>query len=68
MAVSRYPLWYHFTFKSGANPYICVTKQDAKRNVKHWKDKGYAVKKLENGFYEVDDTKEVGIDLFSVTE
>lgn len=48
-------MWYHFTFSSGANPYICINYKDACRNIRHWKRKGYKVEKLDEGFYLVFD-------------
>lgn len=43
----------HFTYKSGANPYIAKTDKEAKRILNKYKGK---VKETKKGFYEIDDT------------
>lgn len=45
----------HFTYKSGANPYIAKTNKEAQRILNKYKGK---VKETKKGFYEIDDTKE----------
>jgi hypothetical protein len=45
----------HFTYKSGANPYIAKTDKEAQRILNKYKGK---VKETKKGFYEIDDTKE----------
>lgn len=47
----------HFTYKSGANPYIAKTNKEAQRILNKYKGK---VKETKKGFYEIDDTKEDG--------
>lgn len=45
--------WTHFSFKSGANPYIAKTEKEANRIIKKYGKKN--VKEMKPGFYEVDD-------------
>ena len=45
----------HFTYKSGANPYIAKTDKETQRILNKYKGK---VKETKKGFYEIDDTKE----------
>lgn len=54
--------WTHFSFESGANPYIAKTDKEAKRIIKKYGDK---VKKVNDNKYIIDDKEE---DLFSVNE
>ena len=55
--------WTHFSFESGANPYIAKTDKEAKRIIKKYGDK---VKKINDNEYVIDDKEEK--DLFSVNE
>lgn len=48
-------MWYHFTFTSGANPYVAMDEKNAKKNIRHWKRKGFRVEELEKRFYLVYD-------------
>lgn len=43
----------HFTYKSGANPYIAKTDKEVQRILNKYKGK---VKETKKGFYEIDDT------------
>jgi hypothetical protein len=45
--------WSHFTYKSGANPYIATNDKEANRIIRKYKDK---CKKVKDGYYEIDDT------------
>lgn len=47
--------WYHFTFTSGANPYICINWKSAEKNIRHYKRKGYKVERIDKTFYLVYD-------------
>lgn len=52
-------MWYHFQFKSGANPYVCFNEKVMEAKIKYWKSKGFKVDKIEPGFYVVDDREAV---------
>lgn len=54
--------WTHFTYKSGANPYIAKTDDEAKKVLNKYKGK---VKQVKDGEYEIDDTE---TDKFAVEE
>ena len=45
----------HFTFKSGANPYIAKTEDEAGKMLRKYKNKA---KKIKDGQYEIDDSEE----------
>lgn len=42
-------MWYHFSFTSGANPYIAKTEEEAKKKIRSWKRKGYEVTPFADG-------------------
>lgn len=48
-------MWYHFIFTSGANPYVAMNEENAKKNMRFWKRKGYQIKELMNRHYLVYD-------------
>lgn len=55
---SKLPLnedWVQFSFKSGANPYIAKTEKEANRIIKKYGKKN--IKKIKDGFFEIDDVK-----------
>lgn len=47
--------WTQFRFKSGANPYIAKTEKEANRIIRKYGKKN--IKKIKDGFFEVDDVK-----------
>lgn len=50
--------WTHFTYSSGANPYIAFTKAEAKKTIRCWRRRGAEVRQLCPGFWRIYD-KEV---------
>lgn len=49
----------HFSFASGASPYITTTPQAKKSYCRMLTRKGYGIKRISQGFYLVNDRKEV---------
>lgn len=47
--------YYHFTFKSGCNPYIAFSRTERDRVIKKFKSRGYKVIKIDNKMYFVND-------------
>ena len=47
--------YYHFTFKTGCNPYIAFTKTERDRVIKKFKERGYKVIKIDSKMYVVND-------------
>lgn len=56
--------WTHFTYKSGANPYVAKTSLEKNRILKKYRN---STRKTGDSSYEIDDTKK-NKDLFSVNE
>ena len=52
--------WYHFEYKSGANPYIAKTEKERDRLLRKYKDK---VKKVDDTSFVIDDVKKSLFDL-----
>lgn len=52
--------WYHFQYKSGANPYIAKTEKERDRLLRKYKDK---VEKVDETSFVVDDVKEIKEDM-----
>ena len=47
--------YYHFTFKSGCNPYIAFSRTERDRVIKKFKNRGYKVIKIDRKLYFVND-------------
>lgn len=47
--------WTHFEFTSGANPYIAFIEEEAKELIRKYKQKGYLIEELSEGFYRIHD-------------
>ena len=48
--------WTHFEFTSGANPYIAFVKEEeAEELIRKYKQKGYLIEELSEGFYRIHD-------------
>lgn len=52
--------WYHFEYKSGANPYIAKTEKERDRLLRKYKDK---VKKVDDTSFVIDDVEKSSFDL-----
>ena len=61
---AKHTPWTHFTYKSGANPYVAKTSLEKNRILKKYRN---STRKTGDSSYEIDDTKE-NKDLFSVNE
>ena len=52
--------WYHFEYKSGANPYVAKTEKERDRLLRKYKGK---VKKVDDTSFVIDDVKKSSFDL-----
>lgn len=47
--------WTHFTYQSGANPYIAVDERRTREIIRRHEQDGHRVIKLSDGFYHIMD-------------
>ena len=47
--------WAHFTYSSGANPYIAFTQTESRRVIRRWRQRGAEVKRIRPGFWIIND-------------
>lgn len=53
--MSMKTVYYHFTFKSGCNPFIAFNVKARDKAINNFKSRGYKVIKIDNKFYFVND-------------
>lgn len=47
--------WTHFTYTSGANPYITTTEKSKRNLIRKYRRKGYIVTRIKYGFWIIND-------------